>query len=163
MPRNSTPAVRTILLDLLDRCYEKQSWHGPNLKGSIRGLTPGQACWRPSPGRHSIAEHVLHAAYWKYTVRRRLLGEARGSFALDGSNWFRVESCDDDEWREHKKRLDTEHKQLRMAVREFPVSRLGARSERSKFTYLDTIMGIAQHDLYHTGQIQLIKRLYLAH
>src|SRR6516162_1988227 len=76
-----------ILEHLLDESYEKKAWHGPNLKGSIRGLTALQAAWRPSPRRHSIAEQVIHAAYWKYAVRRRLRGDLRGSFPLKGSNW----------------------------------------------------------------------------
>ena len=77
-----------FLLSLLDRAFHKHSWHGPNLKGSIRRVTAGEAAWRPGPGRKSIWEITLHAAYWKYAVRRRLLGEKRGSFALKGSNWF---------------------------------------------------------------------------
>ena len=69
-----------MLLDLIDQAFDRQSWHGPNLRGSIRGLTHEEALWRPHPDRHNIWEHVLHAAYWKYTVRRRILGEKRGSF-----------------------------------------------------------------------------------
>ena len=72
----------------LDRAYDVQSWHGPNLKGSLRGLSPAVAFFRPGPKRHSIYDLILHTAYWKYTVRRRLTGEKRGSFALEGSNFF---------------------------------------------------------------------------
>ncbi len=61
-----------VLLDLLDEAFDKKSWHGPNLRGSIRGVTAQQAAWRPGPDRHNIWELTLHAAYWKYVVRRRL-------------------------------------------------------------------------------------------
>ena len=77
-----------FLLKMLDEGFSKKAWHGPNLRGSIRGLTAEVAAWRPSPSRHNIWEIVVHAAYWKYVVRRRLLGEKRGSFPLKGSNWF---------------------------------------------------------------------------
>src|SRR6266446_874752 len=77
-----------LLLDLLDEAFDEKSWHGPNLRGSIRGVTARQAAWRPKPGAHNIWELTLHAAYWKYVVRRRITGEKRGSFVLTGSNFF---------------------------------------------------------------------------
>src|SRR5690348_17260537 len=76
------------VLDLLDEAFDKKSWHGPNLRASLRGLTTSQAAWRPAPGHHNIWELMLHAAYWKYAVRRRITGEKRGSFSLAGSNFF---------------------------------------------------------------------------
>ncbi|OLB20847.1 MAG: hypothetical protein AUH16_03975 [Acidobacteria bacterium 13_2_20CM_57_7] len=63
-----------LVLALLDEGYEKKTWHGPNLKQSIKGVTAKQAAWRPRPGRHNIWEVMLHAAYWKYAVRRRIEG-----------------------------------------------------------------------------------------
>ena len=77
-----------VLLNLIDQAFDHSSWHGTNLKGSIKGMTAKQAAWRPAPGRHNAWELVVHAAYWKNIVRRRLLGEAKGSFPLKGSNWF---------------------------------------------------------------------------
>jgi hypothetical protein len=59
----------SILVRILEESYEKKAWHGPNLKGSIRGLSADQATWRPGPRRHSIADQVMHAAYWKHAVR----------------------------------------------------------------------------------------------
>ena len=70
------------LLAFMDAAYDRTSWHGTNLRGSIRGLTVRQAAWRPSPKRHNIWELVVHAAYWKYTALRRLSGARRGSFPL---------------------------------------------------------------------------------
>src|ERR687893_2033574 len=77
-----------IVLAVIDQAFDRKSWHGPNLKGSIRGMTAREAAWRPARGRPNAWELALHAAYWKYTVRRRLTGEARGSFPLKGSNFF---------------------------------------------------------------------------
>ena len=71
-----------VILTVLDQAFDKKSWHGTNLRGSLRGVTHVQASWRPSPDRHNIWELTLHTAYWKYIVRRRLLGEPRGSFPL---------------------------------------------------------------------------------
>ncbi len=89
-----------FLLELLDKAYDHPSWHGPNLRNSLRGVTARQAAWRPGRGRHNIWEVAVHAAYWKYAVRRRLRGEKRGSFALKGSNWFaRPASVTEKAWR----------------------------------------------------------------
>jgi hypothetical protein len=153
-------AAMHLLLDWLDQGYDKKAWHGPNLKGSIRGLDAGQAAWRPRPDRHSIAEQVLHAAYWKYVVRRRLRGDKRGSFPIQGSNWFPVPNgLTEAVWREHTRLLETEHRALRAAIAELPPERLVETPAGSKVSNLTLIQGIAFHDVYHAGQIQLLKRL----
>jgi hypothetical protein len=150
----------SILLHIIDESYEKHAWHGPNLKGSIRGLTSDQAAWRPGPRRHSIAEQVLHAAYWKYAVRRRLRGDLRGSFPLKGSNWFPVLSpLGQAEWKHYVALLESEHRSLRAAIVGIPPERLQGTLPVGKVTYLEVITGIAAHDVYHAGQIQLLKRL----
>lgn len=77
-----------LLLRCIDEAFDRKSWHGTNLRGSIRGLTATEASWRAQPERKNVHEIVLHCAYWKYTVRRRLTGEKRGSFPLKGANWF---------------------------------------------------------------------------
>lgn len=151
---------KPLLLDLLDEAFDRKAWHGPTLRGSIRGLDAAKAAHRPAPGRKNIAEQVLHAAYWKYSVRRRLLGGKRGSFPLEGSNWFPVDDpLEPAAWKAHVKRLDDEHGALRLAVVEFPDERWAVKPPGSKFTFLETVRGIAAHDLYHAGQIQLLKRL----
>jgi hypothetical protein len=149
-----------VLIRILDEAYENKAWHGPNLKGSIRGLSPEQAVWRPDPRRRNIAEQVIHAAYWKYAVRRRLRGDDRGSFPLKGSNWFLVAGpISAAEWKSNTALLDSEHRLLRQAIVEFPSERLFDLAQGGKFTNLAIISGIASHDVYHAGQIQLLKRL----
>jgi DinB family protein len=145
-----------LLLALVDEAFEQRAWHGPTLRGSIRGVPAAVAEWRPGPGRHTIREIVLHAAYWKYAVRRRLTGDARGSFARAGSNWFRASSTT--RWADDVRLLVKEHRRLREAVARLAPRDLGRRIGR-RDTVAFTIRGIAAHDLYHAGQIQLIKRL----
>jgi hypothetical protein len=149
-----------LLLRILDQAYNKKAWHGPNLRGSIRGLSAAQAAWRPQPGRRSIAEIVVHAAYWKYAVRRRLRGDKRGSFPLKGSNWFVLpEPLTEAAWREQVALLEQEHKALRAAVAAMAPSGLYDRPAGSKVSNATMTYGCASHDIYHAGQIQLLKRL----
>ncbi|MGE0041383.1 MAG: DinB family protein [Vicinamibacterales bacterium] len=148
------------LVDLLDEAFDRRSWHGTNLRGSLRGLAPEVAAWRPGANRHNIWELVVHAAYWKYAVRRRLTGEKRGSFPLEGSNfWVRPEADDAAALKRDVALLASEHRQLRAAVLALPAARLGRRAPGSPFTYAALVRGAAAHDLYHAGQIQLLKRM----
>jgi uncharacterized damage-inducible protein DinB len=146
-----------MLLSMIDEGFDHNAWHGPTLLGAVRGITAAQAAWRPARGRHNIRELTVHAAYWKYAVRRRLTGEKRGSFALEGSNWFRGGGTRT--WKDDVRLLVEEHRKLRAAVAAYPARALGASVDAKKQTAAYTIRGIAAHDLYHAGQIQLIKKL----
>jgi uncharacterized damage-inducible protein DinB len=147
--------VRTI-----DAAYNRRSWHGTNLRGSIRGLTARQAAWRPAPRRHNIWELVVHAAYWKYAVLRRFTGAARGSFPLKGSNWFeRSNAADEAGWREDVALLEGQHGVLRDAIAALADRDLDRTPRGSKVSNFELLSGIAAHDLYHAGQIQILKRL----
>lgn len=143
------------LLQLLDEAFNQKSWHGPNLTGSIRGVTAAEAAWRPAPGRHNIWELTLHAAYWKYVVRRRITGEKRGSFVLPGSNFFERPAAHfgEADWKGDIGVLAAEHQALRRVVADLSVK----LRQDSKTLHL--IRGIAAHDLYHAGQIRLLRRL----
>ena len=147
------------LLAIIDAAYNRQSWHGTNLRGSTRGVSPRQALWRPAPGRHNIWELVVHAAYWKYVALRRLTGATRGSFALEGSNWFERAGGGEKEWRGDLALLDRAHAALRQAVATLSSRDLDATPAGSKVSNFKLLSGVAAHDLYHAGQIQLIKRM----
>lgn len=157
---NATNNEIKLLLHLIDEGYERKTWHGPNLKGSLRGLSPDEAAWRPAGNRHNIWEIAVHAAYWKYTVRRRLLGEKRGSFPLKGSNWFRLPAEKTEEaWKEHLRMLDDVHRSMREAIAAFSPAKLYSTTPNSRVPNIAVMYGIANHDIYHAGQIQLLKRL----
>jgi len=150
-----------LLVSILDDAYDHPAWHGPNLRGAVRGVPAKQAVWRPKPKRHNVAEIVLHCAYWKYAVRRRLRGEKRGSFPLKGSNWFTLpQRLDDAAWRDHVRLLDDQHKALRETVATFPASKLSTIPAGCKVSNLKIIYGIAAHDVYHAGQVRLLKGLW---
>lgn len=150
-----------LLLGLLDEAFDKKAWHGPNLRGAVRGVSSDEAAWRSSPDRHNVWEITLHAAYWKYAVRRRLVGEKRGSFGRKGSNWFERPSGAPSRsaWRGDVALLIAEHRELRRVVAGLADERLRRKAPGSRYTNLALIRGIAAHDLYHAGQIQLLKRL----
>ena len=137
----------SLTLNLIDQAFDRKAWHGTNLKGSLRRMTAAEASWRPTSARHNAWEIAVHCAYWKYAVWRRLTGVKRGSFPMKGSNWIERPSVGAD-WKADLALLDQMHRQLREAIaalKTVPDVRL--------------LTGIAAHDLYHAGQIQLLKRL----
>ena len=151
-----------ILLRMIDEAFDRKSWHGANLRAAIRGLTLSEVAWRPEARRHNIWEIVVHAAYWKYTVRRRLLGQKRGSFPLNGSNWFErpaIGSALEASWKSDVALLVAMHGGLREAVARLTERDLAKVPAGGTVTALSLLTGIAAHDLYHAGQIQLLKRL----
>ncbi len=154
------PAVAQ-LLELLDEAFRRKSWHGTNLRGSVRGLSAEQAAWRGRPGGRRIVDIVVHCAYWKYAVRRRLRGEKRGSFPLTGSNWFELgDSLTSVAWREYVGLLEEQHRQLMAAVRELSDAALAAVVPGRKVSNGMLVRGVALHDVYHAGQTQALKAAY---
>lgn len=151
---------RTLLLRLIDEAFDKTAWHGTNLRGSIRRVSATQAVWRPQRGRRSIAEIVLHCAYWKYAVWRRITGAKRGTFPLKGSNWFDVpEDLTDAQWKTHVKLLVDMHGLLREAVATAAWAKIASGPGGNTNAPASHVHGAAMHDLYHAGQIQTLKAL----
>ena len=141
----------------------RQSWHGgPTPVGALRGVTAAQAAWRPTPRRKSIWELALHIAYWKYTVRRHLETGNRPRFPRSPANFpDQPEPADDAAWARDVALLRAEHERLVAAVRVLESGRLGEiPPEGRRWSYGELVLGIAAHDAYHIGQIQLLKRLW---
>ncbi len=155
-----------VLLEMVDQAFDHRAWHGTNLKRSIRGVSAKQAAWRPGrshkESRHNIWELVVHAAYWKYVARRKILGEKPGTFALKGSNWFvrpAPGAANEKAWKQDVALLIATHASLYQTIAKLTSSDLKKRPRGSRVDVRGLVVGIAAHDLYHTGQIQLIKRL----
>jgi uncharacterized damage-inducible protein DinB len=141
----------------------RRSWHGgPTPLGALRGVTAEQARWAPTRKRKSIWQLTLHIAYWKYAVRRHLDDGGLPRFPRKPANWPAVApAADTAAWAADVALLKAEHRQLLEAlrrVRQWPLDRVPQKGRR--WTYGELLLGIAAHDAYHTGQIQLLKRLW---
>ncbi|HEY1483028.1 MAG TPA: DinB family protein [Candidatus Acidoferrum sp.] len=144
-----------LLMALIEEGYSKKTWHGPNLRQSIKGIGAEQAAWRPARDRHNIWELTVHAAYWKYAIRRKIEGGKRGSFVLKGSNFFpRPEEGNATEaaWKADRDLLEKEHQALVSSIRKL----VGTARAKKLFPAL---YGVAFHDVYHAGQIRLLRRM----
>ncbi len=137
--------------------FDAKAWHGPTLRGCVRGVPLETAVWKPAEDRHSIWGLVLHCAYWKHRVRCRITGDG-SRFAKGPSNFPAVpERPTVADWKDDLRLLDETHQALLGAVRSLEATELDAPAPRR--TRREQILGIAFHDAYHAGQIRLLKKL----
>ncbi len=154
-----TPDTHTFSL-LLDEGFSKAAWHGPNLLGSLRGVTLPQLLFRPRIDGHNVWELAVHCAYWKYAVRNRLIEGKRNRFPLEGSNFFtRNPGLSMDDWKNDLSLLKHQHALLKTTITDLAPKMYDQRVKGSKHTVKRTVLGIAAHDIYHAGQISLLKRM----
>lgn len=155
-------ALSRLLAEHVSPRPGRGSWHGgPTVVGALRGVTARQAVWRPKPGRHNIWELALHIAYWHHTITQRLRGGEREPFPRSPANWPAVpDHPDEAAWARDRALVRATHLEVAAAVRVMPTTRYGRRPlGNRKWTIGETILGAAKHEAYHTGQIQLLKRL----
>jgi hypothetical protein len=157
------PRLR-LLSDTLDRATLGRGWHGPTLLGALRGVDASVAAWTPPHGGHGIWELALHAAYWMYAIRRQI---DRGSpeFGRSPSNWPRVpRDLPERElaraWKGDVALVKAEHARLREAVLGVNPALLDRVPPGLKgWTLAQRVIGAAEHNAYHAGQISLLKGL----
>lgn len=155
------PRIEPIL-ELIDPPAGQTPWHGgPSLMGTLRGVHAAQAAWKPAPKRHSIWELAVHTAYWDYAVLRYLNPETLKGFGRSPANWAEITDLSEQAWQADKELISQTRLNLLNAIRSFPAARLDEQCKaKKKWTYIQLIQGVAAHETYHIGQIQLMKRLY---
>jgi hypothetical protein len=154
------------VLALVEEGFQKQAWHGPNLRSALRGVSAEEAAWRPAKSRHNIWELAVHAAYWKYAVAKRLTGSKKHEFPEKGRNFFprdakKLSKAEAEKsWARDLALLSRMHNELRAAIEELKESEVSRRCRGSRQMVMQNGVGIAMHDVYHAGQIQLLRKLY---
>jgi len=140
----------------------KRLWYGgASLFGTLRGMNAQQAAWQATGHDHSIWQLLLHCAYARYNVRRVFTGRLeRGGFPRPGGYWANLpELASEKTWKEDVALLKDEHQRLVEAVKGFDPTRLDEQATQD-CKYIDLLWGIVMHDLYHVGEMQVLKRLY---
>ena len=145
------------LEEQLRRALEGEAWHGPSVLESLAGVSADEAAAHPIAGAHSIWELILHLTGDYGLVLRRLSGDGRQ--LTPEEDWPPCPAVTDENWRAAVQELTKLNQELRQAVRVFPEARLDEPlvSEVPYSAYTQFI-GITQHNLYHAGQIALLKQ-----
>lgn len=146
------------ILDQLKRAYEGEAWHGPSVREVLAGVTADQAHARPLANAHSIWELVQHIAVWESVGRRRLEGDRAQIDISSPEDWPPADDTSDAAWEQAKAALDRGHRALREAIARVPESRLAEPIFEGMSTIYVTLHGVIQHDLYHAGQIAMLKK-----
>ncbi|MGC1645236.1 MAG: DinB family protein [Candidatus Sulfotelmatobacter sp.] len=148
------------IADQLRRVFDGDAWHGDSLFEILEGVTAAQAAARPIAGAHSIWELVLHIAAWDGAVLRRLGGAAVE--LSDAENFPRVTDVGEAAWRSALAQVRRVHEELVAAVAGLSDSRLYEMvpgKQGAHYTFYYMLHGVAQHELYHAGQIALLKKM----
>jgi uncharacterized damage-inducible protein DinB len=145
------------ILDQMDRAFSGDAWHGPNLMSLLREVSAGDASKHSVAGAHSIWELVNHIAAWNCIMRRELEGEAlEVSTEMD---WPPIRDKGDAAWKQSLENLSQSRSSLRKMVERLRDDQLeekpAPRTENSRYVMLH---GLVQHDLYHAGQIAILKK-----
>jgi uncharacterized damage-inducible protein DinB len=146
-----------FLADQLQRAYRGEAWHGPSLRENLAGVTLQQARAKPSEAVHNIWEIVMHVGAWVCAVRRRLAGEI-----LDLSpeqDWPAIDGGSEAAWQQTLAALDQEQNRLFEAIRALPAESLKKGVAGLNYSVRFMLEGVIQHNLYHAGQIALIKKM----
>jgi uncharacterized damage-inducible protein DinB len=145
------------LEEQLRLALEGEAWHGPSVLEALAGVSAEQASSRPIPDAHSIWELVLHIGTDYSLVLRRLAGDGRQLTA--GEDWPSCPPATAENWLEAVEALSRLNQQLREAVRAFPAERLDdPLVPEAPYTAYTQFIGVTQHNLYHAGQISLLRR-----
>jgi len=139
------------------RAFEGGAWHGPAVLELLAGVTAAQAAARPVPAAHSIWEIALHVATWKSVVARRVKGEVVKDVPTE-VDWPPVRAIGEAEWVATLHRLREAHRELRDALLSLQESQLDERPYPEASPRYVQLHGAVQHDLYHAGQIALLKK-----
>src|SRR5262245_43567546 len=148
-----------LLADQIRRAFRGESWHGPSVLEVLADVSAADAAARPIAGAHSIWEIVLHLTSGYTLVLRRVRGE-RAQLAPE-EEWPPVAEPGSEAWRETLHTLEQLNEQLQSAVRDFPAERL-SQELGSRYPAYVQFCGAPQHDLYHAGQIVLLKKALAA-
>lgn len=144
------------IIQQLERAYGHGAWHGPSVCETLEGISAEQAAARPIAGAHSIWELALHIAAWKSAARRRLEGD-RAELTSE-EDWPPVMDDSESAWAETKKALEQAHGALVSAISRLDDANLDEAILPGMSSVYVTLHGLIQHDIYHAGQIAILKK-----
>ncbi len=144
------------IADQLHRAYHGGAWHGPALRQLLSGVSAKQAAARPLRGAHTIWELVLHITAWKGAVLRRMQGKAVS--LSPAKNFPPMPQATIGNWKRTLDALRAAQNDLQRAISALPESRLKKVVPGKRYSLYFMLHGLVQHDLYHAGQIALLKK-----
>ena len=153
---SSSVSEPALIAEQLRRAFEGEAWHGPAMLELLQDVDAARAAARPVPEAHSIWELVLHVAVWDAVACRRLAGEK--CQPTGAANFPPMPKPSEAAWRKAVAQAKRAHEVLVKTVAALPESRLRERVPGKKYDFYFMLHGVAQHELYHAGQIAIMKK-----
>jgi hypothetical protein len=148
------------IADQLRYAFHGEAWHGPALLELLADVDAATAASHPLPETHSVWELVLHIAAWDDAVNRRIVGR-KAVTLKDAENFPAVKDKSRAAWKKAIAHLKMKHALLIQTVAGLPDDRLRERVPGKKYDMYFMLHGVIQHELYHAGQIALLKKTRL--
>lgn len=127
------------------------------MKELLSDVSAEQAARRPIESAHSIWELVLHISAWERIVRERLTSETAVE-PTDEENFPPVRDASEEAWKETLMRLEEGNRALRDRIAQLDEAQLDDIVPGAPYSVYFMLHGVIQHDLYHAGQIALLKK-----
>lgn len=139
--------------------YNGKPWYGENIVSKLNGITDELAFVRPLENVHSIAEVVAHMTYWRKSLISRLNKDESFNASVESAdNWRDPSQLREEGWDKVWSDFEASQEEIVEALSRQPVTIL--ETEYSKgYTFAYLIQGIIDHDIYHLGQIGLIRKM----
>ncbi len=140
----------------LKRALNGSAWHGPAVLELLADVSVSQAAARPIAGAHTIWELVKHIRAWESAAVRRLNGDR--AELPDDEDWPAAKEMTEEAWRNEISKLRNGNEALMHAIASVDESALDQPIMEGMSSIYVTLQGVIQHDLYHAGQIALLKK-----
>lgn len=144
------------IADQLRRAFYGEAWHGPALMELLEDVDAATATAKPLPKVHSMWELLLHIEAWDGAGLVRLSGKVCQLKGTD--NFPLVPQATAAAWKKAIVSAKKTHDRLVRTVEALPDSRLRDRVPGKRYDFYHLLHGIAQHELYHAGQIAILKK-----
>ncbi|MFT4032454.1 MAG: DinB family protein [Siphonobacter sp.] len=158
MPRVEVERITT----LFNAIYDGEAWHGPSINEILDGITAGMAVYRPTPQVHNIAELTVHMTNWRVFALEKLTGSETYDIILNSeADWTRIDSLTPEKWEEIKSNLQDTQEELVETLNRINSKKLSDPVPGRRYTYYILLHGLMEHDIYHSGQLSLLKKMQL--
>ena len=140
-----------------DNVFNGTPYYGDSIKSIIDQLNPAQANNSINDG-HSIAQIIKHMIAWRQYAIEHLKGNEEYDIVLGSDvDWAKTIVSSPSEWNELKEEFEQSHKSLVELLKQKEDNWLSTKMPGKVFSYNIMLKGIIQHDLYHIGQVNLLK------
>lgn len=139
--------------------YDGEPWYGDPIVKILKGISAQQAAAYPIPGAHSIWEIVLHLISWRRFGIEKLKGNAAYDVEWDSKEeWPAIPEVTGGNWAQTLAALAKSQMQILELLDAVEAEALERQVPPRTYSLHFLLQGIIQHDLYHAGQISMLKK-----